>query len=63
MAYQNFNRAKNALDSRGSGLRRVLEQMLDDAFEIGQSFSGINYPRHRTGLGRFAARPRAAAAT
>ena len=61
MTFEDFNRATNALHGSGSGLRRVLEQMLDNAFEVGPGFGGIDYPRHRTGLGRFATRPRALA--
>lgn len=57
MLHQNFDRAANTSDRRGSILHRVLKQMLDDAIEIAERFRGINYPRHRTGLGRFAAWP------
>ncbi len=54
---------ENAPKRLRGGLRRLFEQELADALEVGERVSRIDYLRHFTGLGRFTASPRILAVT
>ena len=68
MAYERVIREdhdciENAPKRLRGGLRRLFEQELADALEVGECLGRIDYLRHLTGLGRFTASPRTLAAT
>ncbi len=57
------DRIGNARKCLRGGLRRLFEQELADALQVGERLGRIDYLRHFTGLGRFTASPRTLAAT